>query len=156
MNRKHERPVPPLVIAQVGGLYQRVWKECDRMFREQHFPLEMDQIPVFLMLYYAGEGRSQQEICIELNRDKASVNRTAAFLAKNELVKVTPDAADKRKTKVELTAAGKKLAGQAHAVLEKFNASLSSVLTAEEAPLFHTMMFKLIDSISPLPMKLSI
>ncbi|GGB20536.1 MarR family winged helix-turn-helix transcriptional regulator [Puia dinghuensis] len=156
MNRKQEHPVPPIVIALVGGLYQRVWKECDRMFREQDFPLEMDQIPVFLMLYYQGEGKSQQEICSQLTRDKASVNRTVAFLAKNELVKVTPDAADKRKTKVELTATGKKLASQAHAALEEFNASLASVLTAEEKQVFHTVMMKLIEAISPLPFKLSI
>jgi len=105
----------------------------------------MDQIPVVLTLYYKG-GASQQEICSKLQRNKASVNRTVSFLLKKDIVRVMQDLTDKRKTLIELTQTGKKLAGQAHTILEKYNASLSSVLTKEEHNKFHNLLIKLINT----------
>jgi DNA-binding MarR family transcriptional regulator len=145
MNRTSEISVRPWVIFQIGVLYHRVYKECGKIFREKSFPLEMDQLPVVLKLYYEG-GASQQEISLSSQRDKASVNRTVSFLLKKGLVKVVQDVADKRKTLVELTATGKKLARQADVMLEEFNEVLSSVLTKEERKQFHSLMLKLIDT----------
>lgn len=147
MNADNKYPAPPLIISQIGALHSRIYRECDKIFREKAFPLEMDQLPVLLKLYYKG-GASQQEISSVLQRDKASVNRTVSFLLKKDIVKVIQDAADKRKTVVELTATGKKLATQANAILEEFDAFLTSVLTEEQRKQFHSLMLKLIDNVT--------
>ena len=147
MNQDNEFSVPSLMTFQIGALYGRIHKECDKIFREKAFPLEMDQIPVVLRLYYKG-GASQQEICSAIHRDKASVNRTVSFLLKKDIVKVLQDSADKRKTAVTLTTTGKKLAKQATVILEEFNQMLSSVLTEAERKQFHSLMLKLIGTVT--------
>jgi len=147
MKDDNEAPVPPLMTFQIGALHGRSYKECARIFREKAFPLEMDQVPVILMLYYKG-GASQQEIGSSIQRDKASINRTVSFLLKKDIVKVIQDSADKRKTVVTLTTTGKKLAKQADIILEEFDQTLSSVLTEHERKQFHSLMLKLIDSIT--------
>src|SRR6266481_3097526 len=116
MNRKVEHLAPPSLIGQIGSFYHKMEKECGKIFREQGFPLEMDQIPVLMILYYSA-GKSQKDTGTALARDKASINRTISVLLKKDLVKVIPDTIDKRKTCAELTASGKKLAEQADAIL---------------------------------------
>ena len=144
MNQEKERPRPPLLVGQIGFLHTVMRKECDKIFREQGFPVEMDQLPVLLSLYYSG-GASQQEMCSRLLRDKASVNRTVAFFLKKGLVTTETDSGDKRKTRVELTAAGKKLAQKANGIIEKYDEKLSSAFTAEEKREFHRLMHLLIE-----------
>ncbi len=147
MSQNNELLIPTLTLFQIGAVYGRIHKKCDKIFREKAFPLEMDQIPVVMKLHYKG-GASQQEICSGLQRDKASVNRTVSFLLKKNLVKVIQDVNDKRRTIVELTATGKKLAMQANTILDEFDASLSSAFTKEERKQFHSLMLKLIDSVT--------
>ena len=121
-------------------------REYDKAFREQNFPVEMDQIPVLLTLYYKNEGLTQQDICSDLQRDKASVNRTVAFLTKKDFANCVQDAIDKRKTRVELTAAGKELAAEAHTIIKKMDKTLTSGLTEKETVQFSTLVNKLIET----------
>ena len=132
MNLNNEPAISPFLIFQIGALFNRIHRECDKIFRQKAFLLEMDQIPVVLKLYYQGRA-SQQEISSGLQKD---------------MVKVIQDTTDKRKTQVELTATGKKLAMKAHAILEEFDTSLSSVLTAEEKKQFHQTMHRLIGTVT--------
>ena len=148
MDRKVNHPAPPSLVAQIGSLYHRIYKECDKIFREHNFPLQMDQIPVLMSLYYKS-GASQKAIGTDLGRDKASVNRTISVLLKMDLVIVIPDTVDKRKTHVELTASGEKLANQADAILARFDAVLSSELTEDERKEFDKTMLKLIEVVTP-------
>lgn len=148
MDSKVDHPVPPSLVAQIGALYHRIYKECDKIFRGHDFPLQMDQIPVLLVLYYSG-GASQKTIGTDLGRDKGSVNRTISVLLKKDFVKVIPDTVDKRKTHVELTANGESLAKQADVILGRFNAVLSSELTEEERKEFDKTMLKLIGIVTP-------
>jgi DNA-binding MarR family transcriptional regulator len=147
MKGTNGHPAPPVLISLIGNLHNRMYKECDRIIREKGFPLEMDQLPVLLKLYYSGDA-SQQEISSDLKRDKASINRTVSFLVNKDIVVVIQDTIDKRKTRVALTASGKKLAGQAHTIVEAFNTTLSAALTAEESKQFQSITQKLIDSIN--------
>jgi len=142
-NRRHAQP--PLITSQVGRLHIMIRKECDKIFREQKFPVEMDQIPVLAVLYYGG-GLSQQEICSKLQRDKASVNRTISFLSKRDMAKVVQDVTDKRKTRVELTASGRELAIQADAVIKKVETMMTSKLSEEEVQQFSTLITKLFET----------
>ena len=148
MNCKVEHLAPPSLIAQIGSFYHRLYRECDKVFRGHDFPLQMDQVPVLMVLYYSG-GASQKVIGTDLGRDKASVNRTISVFLKQDLVKVIPDAVDKRKSHVELTASGEKLAKQADAVLGRFDAVLSSELTEKERKEFDKTMLKLIEVVTP-------
>jgi len=149
MNQKNTRLSPPVMIASIGALYHKIHRQCDKIFRENGFPLEMDQIPVLMRLYYSGAA-SQQEICSALLRDKASVNRTIALLAKKNFARVLKDATDKRKTSVELTETGNKLAAQAHILLENFNESLAATLTEDERTQFNSLALRLTDAITSL------
>lgn len=149
MNQKNTRLSPPVMIASIGALYHKIHRQCDKIFRENGFPLEMDQIPVLMRLYYSGAA-SQQEICSALLRDKASVNRTIGLLAKKNFARVLKDATDKRKTSVELTETGNKLAAQAHILLENFNESLAATLTEDERTQFSSLAFRLTYAITSL------
>ena len=145
MNREKGHSVqPPLITAQIGRLYKKMLRECDKIFREQNFPVEMDQIPVLLTIYYENKGLTQQDICSGLQRDKASVNRTVAFLSKKDFVSCAQDAIDKRKTRVELTATGKELARQADTIIKKMDKTLTSGLTEKEVLQFSTLINKII------------
>jgi DNA-binding MarR family transcriptional regulator len=134
---------PPLLVAQIGVLYRSMRKKGSDMFHEQNFPLDLDQIPVLLIAWYS-EGSSQQELCVTLQRDKASINRTVNFLVTKGYAHVEANPADKRKTTVTLTAEGKKLARQAHNILTEFNTLLSSVLSSAEQNQFQKITDKLI------------
>jgi DNA-binding MarR family transcriptional regulator len=148
MNQKVDHPAPPSLIAQVGAFYHTIYRECDKIFRGSDFPLQMDQVPVLMVLYYSG-GASQKDTGTALGRDKASINRTISVLLKKDFVKVIPDTLDKRKTRVELTASGEKLAKQADTILGRFDAALSSELTLEERNGFNKTMLKLIEIVTP-------
>jgi len=148
MNQKVDHPAPPSLIAQVGAFYHTIYRECDKIFRENDFPLQMDQVPALMVLYYSG-GASQKDTGTALGRDKASINRTISVLLKKDFVKVIPDTVDKRKTRVELTASGEKLAKQADTILGRFDAALSSELTEEERNGFNKTMLKLIKIVTP-------
>jgi DNA-binding MarR family transcriptional regulator len=102
-----------------------------------------------MSLYYSGEA-SQQEICSGLGRDKASVNRTIALLAKKDFARVLKDATDKRKTSVDLTETGRKVAAQAHTLLESFNDSLTATLTEDERTQFSHLALRLTEGIKSL------
>jgi len=147
MKRNQSSPAPPLLLRQIGGLHKKIYKECDRIFRELDFPLEMDQIPVLMLLYYNGSA-SQQEISASLFRDKASVNRTVGFMAREDMAIVIQDAVDKRKTRVELTATGKSLAKQANAVITEFDEGLTKGFSPEEKQQLHSLLNKLIETVN--------
>ncbi|MFT3823178.1 MAG: MarR family transcriptional regulator [Chitinophagaceae bacterium] len=121
-------------------------KECDKVFRQEGFPVEMDQVPVVMLLYYSDRPLTQQEIYTRLERDKASVNRTISFLNKIDIVRVVQDDSDKRKTRVELTVAGKELAARADDIIKKIDTNLLASLTTEEQQQFSILITKLIET----------
>lgn len=149
MNYPEGSHVPHLLTFQIGALNLRILRECNKIFKESNLPLEMDQIPVILSLYYLNGG-TQQEVAQRIQRDKSSVNRTISFLQKNELVKTSEDANDKRKTIIELTATGKKIAKKASELLENLDKSVTEVLTVKEKEQFQDMLLKLIAKVSAL------
>jgi DNA-binding MarR family transcriptional regulator len=144
MNRD---PSPHSIISRIGFMHIRIRKECDKRFREEGFPLEMDQIPVLMILYYQ-QTLTQQEISSRLERDKASVNRTIGFLIQRDLVKVRPDETDRRKTSVQLTAAGKRLGKRANSLLDDVGRQLAGAFTDTEREQFDRLTSKLVQSMA--------
>ena len=132
------------LIAGIGALRLNILRECDRLFREKDFPLDMDQVSV-LRLLYISSGISQKEIGARLQRDKASVNRTIALFSEKNIAKVIPDKQDKRKTGIELTPEGKKLAKQTELVLVKYEKQLATHISEEEYKIFNFLLEKLLN-----------
>jgi DNA-binding MarR family transcriptional regulator len=147
MNRDQSALLPPTIIARIGFLHIRIRKGCGKLFREQDFPLEMDQIPVLMLLYY-DKTLTQHDICSKLERDKASVNRTISFFTQRDIVSVRPDDTDKRKTRVELTPAGKRLGKRASVILDAFGKQLAGAFTDSEKIEFDRLMSKLTNVIA--------
>ena len=131
------------LIAGIGALRLKVLRECDRLFREKNFPLDMDQVSVLRMLY-SSPGLSQKEIGTRLQRDKASVNRTLSVFSDKGIVKVVTDKQDKRKTRIELTTEGKNLARQTETVLAKYEKYLTSLFSEEEYRAFNLLVNRLL------------
>jgi MarR family transcriptional repressor of mepA len=132
------------LIAGIGALRLMVLRECDRLFREKDFPLDMDQVSV-LRLLYNSPGLSQKEIGALLQRDKASVNRTISLFSEKGIVKVVTDKQDKRKTSIEFTSEGKNLVRQTEVVLAKYEKYLASLFTEEEYQTFNLLVNKLLN-----------
>jgi len=154
MDQKQELSVPPVLLSQIGVLYRTVRKTAGSLFRKQDFPLDVDQIPVLLVLYYTN-GACQQAMGASLQRDNASINRTVAFLVKNGYATVEPDPENGRKTIVKTTAEGTKFARQADRIISQYNNALSSALSSEEQQLLHTLINKLIEAQSSTPLPFS-
>ena len=131
------------LIAGIGALRLKVLRECDRLFREKNFPLDLDQVSV-LRLLYSSPGLSQKEIGSLLQRDKASVNRTISVFSGKGIVKVVTDKQDKRKTRIELTMEGKSLARQTETVLAKYEKYLASLFSEGEYHAFNLLVNKLL------------
>jgi DNA-binding MarR family transcriptional regulator len=132
------------LIAGIGALRLKVLRDCDKLFREKDFPLDMDQVSV-LRLLYNSPGLSQKEIGALLQRDKASVNRTISLFSEKGIVKVVTDKQDKRKTRIEFTMEGKNLAKQTEVVLKKYEKYLASLFTEEEYQTFNLLVNKLLN-----------
>jgi MarR family transcriptional repressor of mepA len=132
------------LIAGIGALRLMVLRECDRLFREKDFPLDMDQVSV-LRLLYNSPGLSQKEIGALLQRDKASVNRTITLFSEKGIVKVVTDKQDKRKTRIEFTMEGKNLVRQTDVILAKYEKKLASIFTQEEYQTFNLLVDKLLN-----------
>ena len=73
-----------------------------------------------ILLYIAaGRGDRAADIARDYDYDTGSMTRMVARLAANRLLKRVRDAADRRVQRLELTAAGRKLAGEVPAVAVK-------------------------------------
>jgi len=104
----------------------------------------MDHIPVLMYLYFAPSESSQQQISMDLQRDKASINRTLTFLSKKEMVSVEKNQIDKRATLVGLTPSGIKIAEKMLVLLKGFDQSFFAVLSQEEQVQLLGLLNKLI------------
>jgi len=154
MDQKQEFSVPPVLLSQIGVLYRTVRKNGGSLFRKQDFPLDLDQIPVLLVIYYTN-GACQQAMGASLQRDNASINRTVAFLVKNGYATVETDQENKRKTIVRPTTEGTKLARQANQIISQYNISLSSTLSPEEQKQLHILINKLLEAQGSTPLPFS-
>lgn len=133
---------PKLTLFQIGRIFHDALRECGRMLHEKNLPIDIDQVNVLLYSYYSGRG-SQQEICRALQRDKASVNRTIAFLSRKGIVSIEPDKQDKRRTIIELTPSGKELAKQVEEILTEFDSTLMAPFTEDERKQFSLLIDKM-------------
>jgi DNA-binding MarR family transcriptional regulator len=122
----------PLVIFHLGAAYIKATRECNALVKAHKLPFEIDHVQIILHLYYNPSGSSQQTISRELQRDKASVNRTVIFLSKINIVSIEKDLQDKRATLVKLTSFGIEMAEKIVTILKAYEESFNSVFTQEE------------------------
>ncbi len=102
-----------------------------QVMKEKEIPIDMDQLPV-LMCVFLGEGISQQEVAGYCDRDKASVKRTLTVFEKKGLIKITPNAEDKRKTIVQTTDAGNFITEQIREMIREAEKEIFSFLNKKE------------------------
>lgn len=133
-----------LVIFHISAANIKAMKECNMLIRDNKLPIEMDHVPVLLHLYYTPSGCSQQKISQDLQRDKASINRTVSFLSKLDMVSVDKNQEDKRVTLVGLTASGIEIAEKVLALLKDFDQSFSAALSREEQVQLIALLNKLV------------
>jgi len=98
-----------LAIFHLDNLSKLLRNKANQYLSAQGIEVRIEQLPVLFSI--PDEGLPQQQIADEIGRDKSSVLRTISNLEKEDLVRVTTDAADKRKNCVMLTPKGRVLAG---------------------------------------------
>lgn len=132
------------LIAGISNLRLKLLRECDKLFRENDPPMDMDQVSILLLLF-SSPGLSQTEIGARLQRDKGAVNRTVSAFTDKGFMEVALDSKDQRLTRIALTTKGKKLAKQAEAALVKYEQHLASVLSEEEYKTFNILVNRLLN-----------
>lgn len=133
------------LIAGISNLRLKLLRECDKLFRENDYPMDLDQVSILLLLA-SSPGLSQTEIGARLQRDKGAVNRIVSAFSDNGVVEVGLDSKDQRLTRISLSAKGKKLAKQGEVTLVKYEQQLASVLSEEEYKTFKILVNKLLNN----------
>lgn len=134
----------PLLIFHLSATNIKAIRECNTLIRHNKLPIEMDHVPVLLHLYYNSPGCSQQKISQDLQRDKASINRTVSFLSKIDIVSVEKNQQDKRATLVGLTAPGIEIAEKVLVLIKNLDQSFSASLSLQEQAQLVFLLNKLI------------
>lgn len=128
-----------LRLARIVKIFHTV---TNRTLTQAGYDLQMDQVPVLMMLYILG-GRSQQEIADKTLRDKSSIQRTITYLAKRDLVLVKQDKIDKRKNIVEITDLGKEMAHHIESIAFNINERIISCLNSKEKDMLLNIITKI-------------
>jgi DNA-binding MarR family transcriptional regulator len=117
-----------LLLFKLFDIHKIINNKANKFFSKDGVHVQVDQIPVIMVLYYEGP-QSQQEMAHELVRDKSSVLRTVASLQTAGYLKVEHDTTDKRKKLVNLTLQGvelaERIAGEVGSIDERIFAKLS-------------------------------
>jgi DNA-binding MarR family transcriptional regulator len=148
MNLKKE--LPDLIIFKLSMVNKIFSGMSNRLLAEKSIPVQNNQLPVLMYLHYNGN-LSQQELANHLNRDKASVQRTIAYLQKFNLVTVLQDADDKRRNVVNLSEEGARTAAAVEEQARLADDHVFSCLTTEERTTLNNLLAKVAMSQNDVP-----
>lgn len=98
---------------------------------------------------------SAADIIATIGLDKTTVSRMITSLHEAQLIKLLPNAADRRQTLISLTAAGTRLHDRIVPVDEEFDRSFESLLSAAEVTSFREVMKRLHSHASSLTAQLA-
>lgn len=122
------------MISHLAGLMARL---SNRELTKAGFSLQIEQIPVLFVIYFAGnELPSQQEIADLLQKDKSGIQRSIRTLERDGYLRITADSIDRRKNLIQLTPAGKLVVDEVIKTAEVIDRQVTSQLTAEELDAF--------------------
>lgn len=134
--------LPDLIIFNISTLGTYINQAGNRICHEKEFNLEMDQLPLLMLLYYT-EFDSQQSIADALMRNKASVARTVSYLLKCGYVHISPGP-DKRKNSIRLSDKGMKIAAEVEKSIFNLEDKLLSEFNGAEVKRIKQLLMKLI------------
>lgn len=89
---------------------------------------------------------AQQDLAVGLGADKSNVVRLVDELEKRELVRRSPDPADRRRHRVELTTAGSKVIVKVKVAVEKVDSDHLRVLSAAERRTLVSLLQRLLEA----------
>lgn len=133
MNSKVQ--LPNSILFHFGMVNKALFNRANKLISKGGFPIQLEQLPVVLALYYEGD-QSQQEIANTCERDKSSVQRSISSLVKHEIVQVAQDPHDKRRNIVHLTAKGKSIAKEIELEIIRIEDKLFGQLSEAEKNAF--------------------
>ncbi len=129
------------ILFKVVDLHKTAQNKANKLFTQDGIEVPIDQLPVLMVLYYAGE-MSQQDIADRLLRDKSSILRSIASLETKGFVHIKSDDADKRKKIIALTESAEAEAAKIANELTNLDKTLFSCLTKKEREDFETLLSK--------------
>lgn len=96
----------------LGVAYTALYRRLAKYMQERNLPITPDQFRVLTFLWQQ-DGRSQQELAVFSNRDRANVTRLIDILEREGIVERRDDEYDRRVFKIHLTKKGRDLEGDA-------------------------------------------
>jgi MarR family transcriptional regulator for hemolysin len=138
------QPYPGLLIAAARRRIKQavLARIADRQLTVQQFwtIVALDEHP----------GSSQSEIAARVRSDAPAVSRALASLLERGLVRADPDPADRRRTCVVLTAAGKRLARQLAPVAREIRDAVVQGMTPAEVASLTAALQRIVDNLDRL------
>lgn len=129
------------MITHIGHLMSRL---ANRELTKAGFSLQIEQLPVLFIAYFAGDGfLSQQEISDLLRKDKSGIQRSIRTLERDGYLRVVADSIDRRKNLIQLTPAGKMVVDKAIETAEVIDRQVTEQLTTAEITSFLNTMQKI-------------
>lgn len=121
---------------QVGLIHHTMLRLGNKKLLEIDCPFTMDQMPIFMAIYWCPSLLTQQEVATITHRDKGSVARTISFMKMKELVDIKQDKVDKRKNRLHKTRKGETLFKKITTLQEQFSKDLQAMLPTADVTLF--------------------
>lgn len=118
------------MISHVAGLVARL---ANRELTKAGFSLQIEQLPVMFVTYFAGDDLlSQQEIANQLQKDKSGIQRSIRTLERDGYLRIVADNVDRRKNLIQLTPAGKLVVDKVIEAAEVIDGQVTNQLTTDE------------------------
>jgi len=135
-----EEPIGLLVAAVRSGLRQ--------LLMARIAPLGLSVQQFWLLVGIAEHPcHSQAELAARLRVDEATACRVVRTLASHRWVRASRDGADRRRVRLELTAAGEKLAGALLPVAAEIRSAVESALTGAERAATRAGLVKILSAV---------
>jgi DNA-binding MarR family transcriptional regulator len=132
-------------LARLIGLARRRLKQAVGA-RVARYGLSPQQFWVMVFLEQA-DGQTLTQVCERLRADPPTASRIVSALTRRGLVKPVRDAADRRRTLLRLTAAGRRMGAELQPLAAEVRGAVERDLDRAEAAELRRLLNKVIDSL---------
>ena len=115
--------------------------------REKNLPITPDQFRVLTSLWQQ-DGKSQQELAVSSNRDRANVTRLIDILEREGIVERHDDENDRRVFKIYLTKKGRELESEAATCAQQAIKDAQKGIPKEDIEICMRVLKKTIENLS--------
>ncbi len=131
---------------QTGVLYHLLSRRLNGLLAEAGAGITTDQFRLLTMLWKA-DGITQQQLALQLGRDRASVTRMADILEGQGIVTRIPDKSDRRINLLYLTKKGRALEPAAAACAQKAMDEMTRNFSPAEEAAFSRLLQRAIENL---------